>query len=294
MNNALRIGAVVAVTCLTVPAFAHIQLDEPTQREGAQKAGPCGAANSTRGSDITALTGGSSFTVKWRETINHPSHYRISIDLDGQDGFEDPASQDDFFTNDLVLADNIADGGTPYETTITIPNMDCDNCTLQLIQVMYDKPPYGDGNDMYYQCADITITADPNAPDMGGTDMGVDMAMPACVENTDCEMGEVCTDGVCEMGSNTCGLDSHCQAGEICENGACEIGSRNNLNNANNNTGNNNSGPDMGDDAGDNGGGSDDGGDDDGCTAVAGSSAHTPFALLLLALGLVGFRRRRT
>ncbi len=42
---------------------------------------------------------------------------------------------------------------------ITLPNEPCPACTLQLIQVMQDKPPWGDGNDIYYQCADLVIEA---------------------------------------------------------------------------------------------------------------------------------------
>lgn len=39
-----------------------------------------------------------------------------------------------------------------------LPDVECDNCTLQAIQVMYDKPPYvTPGNDLYYQCADLVL-----------------------------------------------------------------------------------------------------------------------------------------
>src|SRR5690606_6077325 len=39
----------------------------------------------------------------------------------------------------------------------TLPDIECESCTLQVVQVMYDKKPYGDGNDLYYQCADIAL-----------------------------------------------------------------------------------------------------------------------------------------
>jgi hypothetical protein len=31
---------------------------------------------------------------------------------------------------------------------------------------MSDKPPYGDGNDMYYQCADLVLSADAEPDEM--------------------------------------------------------------------------------------------------------------------------------
>ena len=48
---------------------------------------------------------------------------------------------------------------------ITLPNMTCENCTLQVIQMMTDKTPYGDGNDLYFQCADIALRTNAPTPD---------------------------------------------------------------------------------------------------------------------------------
>jgi MYXO-CTERM domain-containing protein len=218
--------------------------------------------------------------------------------MDGQDDFADPPTMNDYYSNPAVLLDEIPDrqgGSREYAQEITVPNVDCNNCTLQLIQVMYDKPPYGDGNDMYYQCADIIIEADPNAPapDMGngGDDMGMgepDMGA-GCTVDADCMAGETCNNGMCEAGDTSdCALDSHCAAGEICEFGACVVGTRPDGNNTagNNNTGGNNT----------NGGdpnGQDDGGDDDESCASAGSSAPAPIGLLLIALVALRVRRRR-
>jgi uncharacterized protein (TIGR03382 family) len=56
----------------------------------------------------------------------------------------------------------------PYSVDITLPNVECSNCTLQMIQMMTDNPPYTTdalSDDIYYQCADITLAA--NAPDAG-------------------------------------------------------------------------------------------------------------------------------
>lgn len=164
-------------------ASAHIQLDEPTARYADQKRGPCGLATDPgRGDKITTYEPGATITVKWRETVPHPSHYRISFDADGQDDFKDPNDYMDFNSNPAVLLDAIEDksGTGAYEVQVTLPDVECDRCTLQLVQVMYDKPPYTvGGNDLYYQCADLTLKRATPAPDMGH-DMGSpqDMATP--------------------------------------------------------------------------------------------------------------------
>jgi uncharacterized protein (TIGR03382 family) len=152
-------------------AAAHAQLDGPTRRTDAMKDGPCGAPGSVRGDDVTTLAPGATITVAWTETVDHPGHYRIAFDDDGQD-FEDPVGPDDDFAG--VLVDDIADkeGGT-YTQEVTLPSIECDACTLQLIQVMTTTAPYGPG-DLYFQCADLVLSdAAPDAgPDTGDDDPG--------------------------------------------------------------------------------------------------------------------------
>jgi hypothetical protein len=66
-----------------------------------------------------------------------------------------------------VLADRIPDaavGLTRGAVTVTLPDLECAACTLQLIQVMTDKPPYDGLDDFYYQCADLVLTRTPGAP----------------------------------------------------------------------------------------------------------------------------------
>lgn len=154
------------VTLSSGSALAHIQLDYPTARWEDQKAGPCGRSGEGRTERVNRFRPGATITVRWRETIDHPAHYRIAFDEDGDDDFPTPAGFDDTSGGPTVLVDGIADGsGGEYEQEITLPNVECDNCTLQLIQMMKDKAPYGDGNDIYFQCADLELT--PDAPEGG-------------------------------------------------------------------------------------------------------------------------------
>jgi len=40
---------------------------------------------------------------------------------------------------------------------VKLPDVECTACTLQLIQVMTDKPPFDGGDDFYFQCADLRL-----------------------------------------------------------------------------------------------------------------------------------------
>lgn len=141
---------------------AHILLTSPQPRTESQKSGPCGAgAADLRGPTVATFQAGETITVTWNEFVTHPGHFRIALDEDGQDGFFDPMSFDDVAGGPGVLMDGIAheDDGE-YSVQVELPNVACDNCVLQVIQMMTDKAPYGDGNDLYYQCSDIAIELD--------------------------------------------------------------------------------------------------------------------------------------
>ena len=147
----------------------HVCLVFPTPRVGAnctsrspQKVGPCGQEGR---SNVTEFTPGETITVRFIETINHPSHYRIAFNPNG-DAFPDPTSVDDKSGGPLVLFDGINDDEAgEQQMSITFPNVECNNCTLQLIQVMYDKGGNGFGgrnaqggnDDIYYSCADLVL-----------------------------------------------------------------------------------------------------------------------------------------
>jgi MYXO-CTERM domain-containing protein len=163
----LLIGSLAFAAALSAAAAtqAHIKLLSPVSRHpDLLKTGPCGVANDTRGTSITYLEPGATIAVEWDETVEHPGHFRIMFAEDGFD-FPVPAAFDDSCTPGDVnngvhcLADPIADlpNQPNYTYEVTLPNTPCDNCTLQVIQMMTDKPPYGDGNDIYYQCADLVL-----------------------------------------------------------------------------------------------------------------------------------------
>jgi hypothetical protein len=179
MRRSLLTSALLLVgTLWSSTSEAHLVLLNPPPRYGRnqQKDGPCGRVNGERSANVTTFRAGEQILVVWDEFINHPGHFRISFDSDGHDDFVDPPCLANCNTrnptielnsNSTVLLDGIPDtpqGGRGM-AVITLPNITCTNCTLQVIQVMYNNPPYtvGPGNDdLYYQCADIILEADPN------------------------------------------------------------------------------------------------------------------------------------
>ena len=168
---------VAFATLSPADARAHLGLDVPTSRYGPDtlKTGPCGVGGGERTTNVTYYEPGETIEVRWDEYVDHPGHYRIAFDDDGDDDFVDPATMMELDSNDTVLLDGIADKGQgerDYVATVTLPELTCDNCTLQVIQVMYDKLPYTTpGNDIYYQCADLVLREAGTSPD-AGTDAG--------------------------------------------------------------------------------------------------------------------------
>ncbi len=156
------------------PAHAHIDLQYPPTRCAQQKAGPCGEGCDTRSTQVTHLRPGATITVVLDEFIPHPSHFRISFDADGHDDFVTPTDPDERYSNETVLLDGITDvdGQKFHGIPVTLPDIECDNCTLQVIQFMYDKLNNGRDDEIYFQCADLVLSADAPGPPGTGADAG--------------------------------------------------------------------------------------------------------------------------
>jgi MYXO-CTERM domain-containing protein len=151
----------VSIALWPASALAHVHITSHTTRHGHDdiKDPPCGVAGAAGpGSAVYTYAPGETIVLEWDEYVDHPAHYRISFDGDGDDDFADPANTDDLYSNAAVLHDGIADEADhAYRFELTLPDIECESCTLQLVQVMYDKPPFGDGNDLYYNCIDLVL-----------------------------------------------------------------------------------------------------------------------------------------
>ena len=192
----LLAAALFAVAERPVPAAAaHVCMDYPASRAGAecvarspQKIGPCGVAEPT--GMINVFRPGESIDLVLRETVNHPSHYRVMFNPEGAE-FPDPTAADDIRPDgELVLVDGIEDSEEAVQTVrITFPDVECEGCVLQLIQVMYDKGENGFGgrtaeggnDDMYYSCADIALRGERSAGLPGAAGLGLMMLAAAGV-----------------------------------------------------------------------------------------------------------------
>lgn len=152
MRTRLLVGAAI----LLVPgtALGHARLNDPTPRSTADdlKTGPCG--NVPRTATPSVFEPGETITIQFTETIEHPGHYRVAFSPAGDQGFDDN-----------VLLDMIPDqtGAAPhnYSVQVTLPMMECSDCTLQLRQFMA-----GSAQPYYYSCADIVLLASA-PPDAG-------------------------------------------------------------------------------------------------------------------------------
>ena len=152
-------AAVILLSILLIhsnPALAHARfklgsITPPRNNSTGLKTAPCGGIAKTN--TPTIFTAGQNVEIEWEETINHPGYFRILFSPNAVD------DQADFDNN--ILLDNYTDtqngNDTPhlYKAVVPLPQQVCDQCTLQLIQVMMDRTPPSN----YYSCSDIQVTA---------------------------------------------------------------------------------------------------------------------------------------
>lgn len=195
----IRLVAVLVLLSGLSPVLAvdHFKLLAPAsrlvedQRGDPQKLGPCGGTSANAGTPsgvVNAAQGGSKFHIKLQETIYHPGFYRVALAVKSVDELPpDPVA----VTRETpkgpwsisgaiqsnpqmpVLADGLFSHRTrpaagtplpPFEADVDLPNINCEKCTLQIVQFMEDHGYNKDGGYTYHHCADVKITADPAKP----------------------------------------------------------------------------------------------------------------------------------
>jgi len=184
---------VSAMLLAAAPASAHFILVAPDSWIEAnvlgdpQKAAPCGTSEKTKGAEtgkVTAMKGGDTIHIKIKETIYHPGFYRVALavkdraelpkdpDAITRQGTRGPISVSGRIESNPqppVLADGLfLHHAAPakdafWEADVKLPNINCDKCTLQIIQFMESHGPNPEGDFTYHHCADLKITADPAA-----------------------------------------------------------------------------------------------------------------------------------
>ncbi len=194
MNTSTRLALVSAVLVAVVPTVtnAHFKLLEPVSwlieddRGDPQKSGPCGGSNTDYGKPsyiVNQAVGGSKLHLKVQETIYHPGHYRVALAVNSPaelpldpkatttDTDRGPRSVSADIQSPVqmpVLADGLfvhtAKVDAPLETDVTLPNINCKRCTLQVIQFMEQHGVNNPGMFSYHHCAVLQITADAKKP----------------------------------------------------------------------------------------------------------------------------------
>ena len=189
------LAAVLVIATFAPLAVAHFKLLEPpswlVERDNGdpQKKAPCGGTTADAGMPsniVTKIRGGAKLHLKVQETVYHPGHYRVALAVNSRaelpkdpevttrESARGPQSVSAGIQNPVrppLLADGLFAHSTrppapiaPWETDIDIPNINCEKCTIQIIQFMAEHGLNADGDFSYHHCADLQITADPAKP----------------------------------------------------------------------------------------------------------------------------------
>jgi MYXO-CTERM domain-containing protein len=125
---------------------------------------------------VTTFHAGETIAVEWQETIYHAGYFRISLAetpaasatranfpepplTDLQDCHYDRAAvqtgaHDNVLADGLFMASDQEGSNRSLMQEVTLPNVPCDRCTLQVVQVMEGHPG---SSCFYFHCADVTI-----------------------------------------------------------------------------------------------------------------------------------------
>ena len=155
-----------AIMLVAAPAYAHFILVAPDAwvevnvLGDPQKAAPCGTSDITKGTPtgkVAEMKGGDLLHIKIKETIYHPGHYRVALSvLDRAELPADPVAETREGTRGPISVSGkidpnpkapvLADGlflhrerpakDTFWETDIKLPNINCEKCTVQVLQFM--------------------------------------------------------------------------------------------------------------------------------------------------------------
>eukprot|EP01095_Lingulamoeba_sp_RSL-Kostka_P002307 TRINITY_DN13153_c0_g1_i1.p1 TRINITY_DN13153_c0_g1~~TRINITY_DN13153_c0_g1_i1.p1 ORF type:complete len:232 (+),score=79.52 TRINITY_DN13153_c0_g1_i1:62-757(+) len=119
--------------------YGHAILNDPEPRTDNDNLtnGPCG--NTDPGNPTTTLEPGTR-TIDFDATIPHAGEFLISLSINPDQEY------------DIILAENIEASRDQenFQIDVQIPDIDCQNCAIQMIQQANIGPDY-------YSCADVII-----------------------------------------------------------------------------------------------------------------------------------------
>jgi hypothetical protein len=192
LRNWVKSLPLAVIGAAAAPAVhAHFKLLEPASwiveddKGDPQKVAPCGGTSADPGTPtkaVTNVTGGQKLKLVIEETVYHPGHYRVALSRKRNLLPADPVvttkdTERGPRSDSAVIVANpqpplILDGLWPHrekpttnwQTEITVPNITCEGCQLQVIQFMAEHPGTREGGFSYHHCAVLNITVDPSKP----------------------------------------------------------------------------------------------------------------------------------
>ena len=172
--------------------FAHFRLLDPAswlqeseELGDPQWSAPCGGTLKDPGKPtgaITKIQGGDKLHIRIREMAFHPGFYRVALAVNSRtelppdpEAISEPGANGrprsvsgaiHYPPSPPVLADGLFMHVAPFdkeqETDVEIPNINCEKCTLQVIEFMGAHGFNKDGGYTYHHCADLQIRAEGN------------------------------------------------------------------------------------------------------------------------------------
>jgi hypothetical protein len=162
-------------------ADGHFALIQPPSalatEDGGKGAPPCGEGVDSN--IVTDVLGGHPLAIRLTEFVYHPGHYRFALSVNSRAELpQDPSvvqenglSVSASIQNPVrvpVLADGVFAHEAPpsgdWQTSLTLPNLNCDRCTLQIIEFMAEHGANVGGGFFYHHCADLRIKTDASLP----------------------------------------------------------------------------------------------------------------------------------
>src|SRR5450432_180843 len=202
----VRAGLVLAALWIAQGvAHAHFALLQPASalmiEDGGKGAPPC--AEGPASNVVTQVRGGHPIAIDLNEFVFHPGHYRFALSVNSRAELPpDPnVVQDQGVSVSAsiqnparipVLADGVflhsAQPTADWQTSLTLPNLNCDKCTLQIIEFMAEHGSNVGGGFFYHHCSDLKIVADTSLPP-------ADSAWPRAVVQTRAAFSHIAAGG---------------------------------------------------------------------------------------------------
>lgn len=167
-RSLLGLGALAACSFFAAStAEAHILLDDPapmTDNDNAKQQ-PCGCVLGSAdlpcsaAFETTTYAPGQQITVTFVETVDHAGEFRVAFSPKPPS----EVTEEDFETSDIQVTIPDEQAGGLESVTITLPDTPCEECTIQLRQLMTGAP-----NPYYYSCASISIVEGAGPTGSGG------------------------------------------------------------------------------------------------------------------------------